>query len=185
MKASLCIGENQTLPQEIFTLFEKSLMSDVTSSRLKFASIYFSAWRFEEAAAILNQVDALVSNKVICFSPCLDFLKHKFDLELLRRRKEFLHMLQNEVALSTIFSRHEINCVPGQLVAEFYRTVTVEDKACRGALNSSCMEWMGLAVVDSLPYMYYLQYLIFRTTGLISDKDIAFKNLQTVIFPEA
>ncbi|KAH3784218.1 uncharacterized protein LOC127841684 [Dreissena polymorpha] len=183
MKASLCIGENQTLPQEIFTLCEKSLMSDVTSSRLKFASIYFSAWRFEEAAAILNQVDAFVSNKVIPFSPCFIFKNRKFDLELMRRRKEFLHMLQNEVAVSTIFSRHEINCVPGQLVAEFYRTVTAEDKACRGSIHKpSWMEWMDLAVVDSLPYMYYLQYLIFRTTGLISDKDIAFKKLQTAIF---
>ncbi|KAH3783975.1 hypothetical protein DPMN_161925 [Dreissena polymorpha] len=41
MKASLCIGENQTFSQEIFTLCDKSLMSDVTSSRLKLASIYF------------------------------------------------------------------------------------------------------------------------------------------------
>ncbi|XP_052226330.1 uncharacterized protein LOC127841501 [Dreissena polymorpha] len=183
LKASLCIGENRTLPQEILTLCEKSLMSDVTSSRLKFASIYFSAWQFEEAAAILNQVDALVSNTVIPFSPCFNFNNYKFDLELLRRRKEFLHMLQNEVAMSTMFGRHEINCVPGQLVAEFYRTVTAEDKACRGALHvPSWMEWMDLAVVDSLPYLYYLQYLIFRTTGLISYKDIAFKNLQTAIF---
>ncbi|KAH3784258.1 hypothetical protein DPMN_162212 [Dreissena polymorpha] len=184
MKASLCIGENRTLPQEILTLCEKSLMSDVTSSRLKFASIYFSARRFEEAAAILNQVDALVSNKVIPYSPCFkfNFKNHKFDLEPLRRRKEFLHMLQNEVAVSTIFSRHEINCVPGQLVAEFYRTVTAEDKACRVVPIPFWMNWMDLAVVDSLPYLYYLQYLIFRTTGLISDKEIAFKNLQTAIF---
>ncbi|KAH3784078.1 hypothetical protein DPMN_162029 [Dreissena polymorpha] len=100
---------------------------------------------------------------------------------MMGRRIEFLHMLQNEVAVSTIFSRHEINCIPWQLVAEFYRTVTAEDKAYSRELHLP-MKWMDLAVVDALPYMYYLQYLIFRTTGLISDKDIAFKNLQTAIF---
>ncbi|KAH3784123.1 uncharacterized protein LOC127842177 [Dreissena polymorpha] len=174
MKASLCIGENQTLPQEIFALCEKSLMSDVTSSRLKLASIYFLQCRFEEAAAILKQVNALISNQVIPFSPFFSFSNHKFGSELLGRRKEFLHMLQNEVAVCTIFNRHEMNCVPRQLVAEFYRTVTAEDAGCRLYRDY----WMDLAVVNSLPYMYYLQYLTFRITGLISDKDSALNNLQ-------
>ncbi|KAH3784246.1 hypothetical protein DPMN_162199 [Dreissena polymorpha] len=181
MKASLCIGENQTLPQEIFILCEKSLMSDVTSSRLKLASIYFSVWRFKETAAVLKQVGALICNKVIPFSPFFTFKNHKFDSELLGRRKEFLLMLQKVVALCTIFSRHEINCVPRQLVAEFYRTVTVEDAGCRLPSNY----WMDLAVVDSLLYMYYLQYLTYRATGLISEKDSAFKNLKLKIFRDA
>ncbi|KAH3784269.1 hypothetical protein DPMN_162223 [Dreissena polymorpha] len=174
MKASLCIGKNQTIPQEIFTLCEKSLMSDVTSSRLKLASIYFSACRFEEAAAILKQVDALLSNKIIiCLSPFILNKNHKFGSEMMgRRKKEVIDILQKEVALCTIFSRHEIICVPGQLVAEFYRTITVEDSGFR--LRSDF--WMDLAVVDSLSYLYYLQYLTFRTTGLLSDKDSAFTN---------
>ncbi|KAH3784063.1 hypothetical protein DPMN_162014 [Dreissena polymorpha] len=172
-KASLCIGENQTLTHEIFTLCDKSLMSDLTSSRLRLASIYFSARRFEEAAAILKQLDTLISDKVILVSPVYYYSKNKFLYELLARQKGFLHILQNEVAVCTIFSRHEINCVPGQLVAEFYRTVTVEGKGCR--LPSP--HWMDFAMVDSLPYMYYLQYLIYRTAGLNSDKRRAFKNL--------
>ncbi|KAH3783974.1 hypothetical protein DPMN_161924 [Dreissena polymorpha] len=60
-----------------------------------------------------------------------------------------------------------MNCVPRQLVSEVYRTVTVEDAVCR--LHRDY--WMDLAVVDSLPYMYYLLHLIFRTTGLFSDKN--------------
>ncbi|KAH3784112.1 uncharacterized protein LOC127842176 [Dreissena polymorpha] len=179
MKASLCIGNNQSLPQEIFTLCDKSLMSDVTSSRLKLASIYFSARRFEEAAAILKQVDALISDKVIHVSPFIGN-NRKFGAEMIGRRKEFSDILQKDIAVCTIFSRNEINCVPGQLVAEFYRTVTVENEGWRRDRRFgpfSWMEWMDLAVVDSLPYMYYLQFLIFRSTGLISDKDIAFKNL--------
>ncbi|KAH3784099.1 hypothetical protein DPMN_162050 [Dreissena polymorpha] len=176
MKASLSIGNNQSLPHEIFTLCDKSLMSDVTSSRLKLASIYFSARRFEEAAAILKQVDALTSNKVIYVSPFSPDTQ-KIGPEMMGRRIEFLDIFQKEIAFCTIFSRHEINCVPGQLVAEFYRTVTVEDEGCRRD-HRSWTEWMDLAVVDSLPYMYYLQFLIFRSNGLISDKDIAFKNLQ-------
>ncbi|XP_052226691.1 uncharacterized protein LOC127841681 isoform X3 [Dreissena polymorpha] len=173
MKASLCIVNNLTLPQEIFTLCDKSLMSDVTSSRLKLASIYFSVWRFEEAAAILKQADALISNKIIYFSPFFCYKNPKFGSEIMGGRKEFIDILQKKVAVCTIFSRHDMNCVPGQLVAEFYRTVTVEDASCR--LLSDY--WMDLAVVDSLPYLYYLQYLTFGTTGLISDKDSAFKNL--------
>ncbi|KAH3784211.1 hypothetical protein DPMN_162163 [Dreissena polymorpha] len=174
MGASLCIGNNQTLPQEIFTLCDKSLISDVTSSRLKLASIYFSARRFDEAAAILKQVDALITNKVINVSTFIELESNKFDSELLGRRKEFLHMLQNEVALCTIFTRHEINCVPGRLVAECYRTVTVEDASCRLPHHY----WMDYAVVDSLPFMYYLQYYISLFNGRISDMDSAFKNLQ-------
>ncbi|KAH3784208.1 hypothetical protein DPMN_162160 [Dreissena polymorpha] len=177
MKASLCIGQNQTIPQEIFTLCDKSLMSDVTSSRLKLASIYFSAGRFEETAAILKQVDALLSNKIIIYvSPFLCNKNHKFGSEMMgRRKKEVIDILQKEVALCTIFSRHEINCVPGQLVAEFYRTITVEDSSCRIFTDY----WMDLAVVDSLAYLYYLQYLTFRTTGLLSDKNGAFTNLHS------
>ncbi|KAH3784259.1 hypothetical protein DPMN_162213 [Dreissena polymorpha] len=177
MKASLCIGKNQTIPQEIFTLCDKSLMSDVTSSRFKLASIYFSARRFEEAAAILKQVDALISNKIIIsFGPFMCNEKHKFGSEMMgRRKKEVIDILQKEVALCTIFSRHEINYVPGQLVAEFYRTIKVEDSGCR--LLSDY--WIDLAVVDSLSYLYYLQYLTFRTTGLLSDKDGAFTNLHS------
>ncbi|KAH3784143.1 hypothetical protein DPMN_162095 [Dreissena polymorpha] len=169
MKASLCIGNNQSLPQEIFTLCDKSLMSDVTSSRLKLASIYFSARRFEEAAAILKQVGALISNKVIHVSPFI-YNKNKIGPEIRGRRIELLDIFQKEIAFCTCFSRHEINCVPGQLVAEFYRTVTVEDEGCR-LPKHPCKD---LAVVDSVPYMYYLQYLIFRTTGLISDKYSAY-----------
>ncbi|KAH3784103.1 hypothetical protein DPMN_162054 [Dreissena polymorpha] len=179
MKASLCIGNNQSLPQEIFTLCDKSLMSDVTYSRLKLASIYFSARRFKEAAAILKQVDALISNKVIHVSPYI-FNEETFGPEMIGRRIEFPDIFQKEIAVCTIFGRNEINCVPGQLVAEFYRTVTVEDEGCRRDRRSSPLNWTGwmdLAVVDSLPYMYYLQFLIFRSTGLISDKDIAFENL--------
>ncbi|KAH3784274.1 hypothetical protein DPMN_162228 [Dreissena polymorpha] len=175
MKASLCIGNNQSLPQGIFTLCDKSLMSDVTSSRLKLASIYFSARRFEEAAAILKQVDALITNKVTPVSPFF-CNKTPFDPEMMGRRREFPDIFQKEIAFCTIFSRHEINCVPGQLVVEFYRTVTVEDEGCLRD-NRSWRLWMHHAVVDSLPYMYYLQFLIFRSTGLISDKDIALKNL--------
>ncbi|KAH3704029.1 hypothetical protein DPMN_079084 [Dreissena polymorpha] len=182
MKASLCIGQNQSLPQEIFTLCDKSLTSDVTSSRLKLASLYFVLRRYEETDAILTQVDALISNKVIPLSPFWGF-KYKFDSELLGRQKEFIDILQNSIALSTIFSRHEMNCVPEQLVAEFYRTVTVEDENCRNLVVGRSF-WMDLAVVDSKTYMYYLQYLTFRFTGLISDKDIVFQNFQDHVFSD-
>ncbi|XP_052226713.1 uncharacterized protein LOC127841691 [Dreissena polymorpha] len=187
MKASLCIGNNQSLPQEIFTLCEKSLISDVTSSRLKLASIYFSAQRFEEAAAILKQVDALISNKVIPVSPFVT--NNEFSSKMMGRGKDFKDILQKEIALCTIFKRHEINCVPRQLVAEFYRTVTVEDAGCRRNYPRNewmdledagfrlSFSWMDLAVVDSLPYMHYLQYLIFRNSELIGDKVSALKNL--------
>ncbi|KAH3819593.1 hypothetical protein DPMN_121332 [Dreissena polymorpha] len=64
MKASLCIGQNQSISQEIFTMCDKSLTSNVTSSRL--ISRY---GRFKEAEAILEQVDGLISNKVMPNSP--------------------------------------------------------------------------------------------------------------------
>ncbi|XP_052285871.1 uncharacterized protein LOC127881771 isoform X2 [Dreissena polymorpha] len=179
MKTTLCIGQNQSIPQEIFTMCDKSLTSDVTSSRLKLASIYFSLRRSKEVDAILEQVDALISNKVMPYSP---FKKSEFDLKLLERRKELPDILQNVIALCTIFNRHEMNCVPGQLVAEFYRTVTMEDANCRHASDGSF--WMELAVVDSRTYMYYLQYLTFRLTGTISGKHIAFKNLQDHVFSD-
>ncbi|KAH3704032.1 hypothetical protein DPMN_079087 [Dreissena polymorpha] len=172
MKASLCIGQNEILPQEIFILFDKALTSDVTSCRLKLASIYFSLRRFNEAVAILKQVEVLISKKVMSYSP---FVTCVFDSELLKRRKEFPDILQNEIALCTIFNRHEINCVPGQLVAEFFRLVKVEYSDLVHPFNLDF--WKELAVVDSITYMYYLQYLTFRNTGFISDSQRALKNL--------
>ncbi|KAH3704024.1 hypothetical protein DPMN_079079 [Dreissena polymorpha] len=179
MKASLSIGQNQILPEEIFTLCNKSLTSDVTSSRLKLASIYFSLRRFKEADAILRQVDALISNKVMHYRPFREF---KLDSDVLKRRKEFPDILQNEIAMCTIFSRHEINCVPGQLVAEFYRTVTKEDAEHRHQIVFNV--WLDHAVVDSKTYMYYLKYLTSQLNGFISDKHSAFDHLQDHVFSD-
>ena len=67
-----------------------------------------------------------------------------------------------------------MNCVPVQLVAEFYTTVDNSATSIEDIWMEVAAE---VAAVDSITYMYYLQYLTFRNTGLIIDKHRAFENL--------
>jgi hypothetical protein len=66
--------------------------------------------------------------------------------------------IKHITAFCVRFIQEEINCVPHELQYEMFRS-TQDDMIHRHA-DDDC--WMDWAVVDSLPFLYFLQYKIYR-----------------------
>ncbi|WAR12169.1 hypothetical protein MAR_026349, partial [Mya arenaria] len=137
------------------------------SSLLKCASICISCRHFEKATDILNYVEGLIKPYVVQFSGCYQRENPKFNDEFHSRLLENIendeHLLRSSVAISVKFSRLETPCVPKHLVFEMYRTFREVDKRYRHPHSDV---WMDAAVIDAIPFMYYLQYLAYKRLNL-------------------
>jgi len=67
-------------------------------------------------------------------------------------------MLKPQSTVCVMFSVHEWCCVPEHLQCEMFRTMTHEDQQLRNIHNY----WMDLVAIDCVPFLYYLQYLVYR-----------------------
>ncbi|XP_053375491.1 uncharacterized protein LOC123535465 [Mercenaria mercenaria] len=153
--ASQNIQINSTVSPQALTWTEAGLDSDVASSRLKLASIMFCVGNAEITALILSHVEEQYKKEVIepvCF--CYDFHRPYIRREFCRLSSQYgVEALKYTVAFCVNFFTLEINCVPHELQYEMFRS-TQEDLLHRGRRDN----WMDCAVVDSLPYLYFLQY---------------------------
>ncbi|XP_053389464.1 uncharacterized protein LOC128552449 [Mercenaria mercenaria] len=153
--ASHNIQINNTVSPQALAWLETGFDSDVASSRLKLASILYCTGQMESAAFILNDVDQRYNIEVTqpqC--SCYDFpITHKIGFEQISSQygEEAVKYM---VAYCVRFSREEIKCVPHELQYEMFRS-TQEDIQHRDISDNI---WMDCAVVDSLPYLYFLQY---------------------------
>ncbi|XP_052762192.1 uncharacterized protein LOC128204823 [Mya arenaria] len=162
-KASKCIELHQPVTAHIYNLYQASLDSDLTSSRLKFASMLYCTDQYEEAAAVLEHIEALLHPDVWQFSfsyrrqpkPSNNFLSSLLD-------RSVSEVIRTSVAFSVAYMPQEVHCVPEHLVFEMHRTINQEDIQHRHQL---CDKWMDSAVTDSIPFLYYLQYLTYRQLG--------------------
>jgi len=75
------------------------------------------------------------------------------------------------------FSIYEAFCVPEHLRCEMKRTQTDLDKRQRNMDN----KWMDLVVIDCVPFLYYLQYLVYREMADETTTFIAAANLQSYV----
>ncbi|XP_052762735.1 uncharacterized protein LOC128205256 isoform X2 [Mya arenaria] len=162
-KASKCIKLHQPVTADIYNLYQASLNSDVTSSRLKFASMLFCTDQYEEAAAVLEHTEALVHPDVWQYTFCNR--RHPMPSNNIMRSlldRPMLEVIRTSAALSVHFHRQEEHCVPKHLVFEMHRTINQEDIQHRHLVRD---KWMDSAVTDSIPFLYYLQYLTYRQLG--------------------
>ncbi|XP_052790348.1 uncharacterized protein LOC128224519 [Mya arenaria] len=165
MAASTCLQRNQPISPDIYRLYEASLDSDLTSSRLKLASMMYCSGQYEKAKLVLAYTERLLHTDVLqwcaCpgrstkFAPTERFLQKAYELPV-------SEVIKRHVACSVVFNSLEICCVPGFLVYEMHRTISPEDFQHR---NSIIDKWMDLVVIDSKLFMFYLQYLTFRQLG--------------------
>jgi tetratricopeptide (TPR) repeat protein len=65
-------------------------------------------------------------------------------------------MIKHNMAFCVKYLPCEVNCVPSELRYEMFRS-TAEDRPYRGDDDY----WMDWAVVDSVPYLYFLQYKVY------------------------
>ncbi|XP_052783035.1 uncharacterized protein LOC128219262 [Mya arenaria] len=165
MRASRCIKLDRHISKQITTLYSFSNTRSSIPSRLKYASMLYCSGQFEAAAECLFACELILGKMPV------------WQMSLVLRREYIspvkdLHsqvvMLSNEnifhsiFVTSVVFSRHELHCVPGFLIYDMFRTMTIDDKQDRHLYQDI---WMDLAVIDPLPFMYYLQFLTYHALG--------------------
>ncbi|XP_052766326.1 uncharacterized protein LOC128207442 [Mya arenaria] len=161
VQASMHIQTHQPIPQDIYNLYRANLDFDLTSCRLKFASMLYCTGQYEEAAVELDHTERLLHPDVWQF--CVSSGRRQFDPV-----NKFLckaldqpvsEVVKSSVALTVIFLPGEIHCVPKHLVYEMYRTFTHADIQQRQKVYD---DFTDKVIIESIPFLYYLQYLTHR-----------------------
>jgi tetratricopeptide (TPR) repeat protein len=101
--------------------------------------------------------------------------RERFD-ELCYESNEECTLLKHITASCVYFIRCEINCCPLELQYEMFRS-TQEDLAYRSRDD----DWMKMAVVDALTYLYFMQYKTYSRLGRLDDKQRALSNIARTI----
>ncbi|XP_053392107.1 uncharacterized protein LOC128554820 [Mercenaria mercenaria] len=182
--ASSNIYHQGNISMETLTWLSFGLNSDVSSGKLKLASIFYCMEDTERTDMIVKDTEECYDLSVVeAVCAC-----HNFEHQDKRSAFNRLSFQQNEehvlvkhiTAFCVIFLPCEINCCPYELQHEMFRS-TQEDLAYRRKYDY----WMDWAVVDSLPYLYFLQYKTCNSLRRHDDKKRALSNLVRAIDEEA
>ncbi|XP_053396451.1 uncharacterized protein LOC128556211 [Mercenaria mercenaria] len=172
--ASRSIHLDNAVSAEALTWISLGLNTDVSSGKLKLASIYYCTGDTRRTEMTLRNIERHYDrNTVEPICRCHDYIK-------LPPRIGFCAISndQNEEAIQHItafcvkFLPYEIKCVPHELQYEMFKS-TKADLAFRPPRDY----WIKWAMVDSLPYLYFLQYKTYRRLRREDDKKRALSNL--------
>jgi len=160
IKASLCIMAKQTVTQNITNLYQSSLECNFVNGKLKCVSMLYCSGQYDKAADMLNHCESLLGHDVDHYCVCC---VREYQYQSATFFRKCLHtstvdLLKTSCTSCVMFCKHELPCVPEHLQYEIYRTQTQKDKNERNIFN----EWMDLVVIASVPFLYYLQYLVYR-----------------------
>ncbi|XP_060573998.1 uncharacterized protein LOC132731764 [Ruditapes philippinarum] len=177
--ASLNIYHYNIVSADALKLISLGMNTDVASSKLKLASILYCVQELQKADLVLSEIERRYDLQIvepICI--CHEFKRGP-------RRQGFFELCDNHnedviqyaTASCVTFLPCEIHCVPIELRYEMYRS-TQEDRMFRTFQENF---WMDYAVVDSLPYLYFLQYKVYSHLGRHDRKQAAlFKLTRTI-----
>jgi len=179
--ASICLQHSMHMGNRIWAWYSAAIDSDVASTRLKLASMLYCKGDVQMAADALVDVERRYDNTVQAICGC-----NRMDSLVTQPRKVFTELLNegdtdvlmtNRVAYCVRFLRQEVFCAPPILHFEMVRGIR-DDFQQR---NPNERFWMKWAVVDSRPFLHYLQYLTFRDLGLRHKQIQAFYSLKDSI----
>ncbi|XP_060600018.1 uncharacterized protein LOC132753555 [Ruditapes philippinarum] len=176
--ASSSIGEsNQVSPKALIWL-SAGVNSDISSSRLKLASVFYSSGYMEKAEFILRHTEQqYYCYPVIPICGCWETPPPAVTAELMRLCSEQSENYIEKTAICVRFIQTEINCVPHELQYEMFRST--RDDIIHRDERKDC--WMDCAVVDSLPFLYFLQYKIYSHLQMYQEQQQALSKLITTI----
>ncbi|XP_045188022.2 uncharacterized protein LOC123545779 [Mercenaria mercenaria] len=179
--ASNDIGTSNTVSPQSLAWFSAGLNSDVSSSRLKYASMFYCTGEMENALYILEDIRQRYNEEYV------DAVCHCIDNSCEGVKEGFSHIsdssneeaIRNTVAFCVAFHRSEVNCVPHELQYELYRSTTDE-------LDNRNYDdnWMSCAAIDSLPYLFFIQYKTYSNLQRHQQKKTALIQLWRVISRE-
>jgi hypothetical protein len=178
--ASSRFYHQRSLTRESLMLMEFGFESDVASGKLKLASVFYCAGDLERTEMILKNIGECYDLSVVePICNCYDFErlsgKETFD-KLCYEENDECTLLNRITASCVRFIRSEINCCPHELQHEMFRS-TQQDLSYRDLTDF----WMDFAVVDSLPYLHFLQYKIYSHLRRNEDKERVICNLARCI----
>ncbi|XP_045202238.2 uncharacterized protein LOC123555712 [Mercenaria mercenaria] len=162
--ASADISRGRCISAESLQWLSFGIDSDVASGRLKLATVLFCSGDIHSASVTLHDVEQRYDTRVtqpicVCRSTNIqgDYSSVRFSDNCLLCY-DYKTTLNINVAFGVVFTRDEKHCVPNALQYEMFRC-TEEERRTRDKYSDNWMDW---AVVDSLPYLYYLQYMTYR-----------------------
>ncbi|XP_045191719.2 uncharacterized protein LOC123548488 [Mercenaria mercenaria] len=180
--ASQDIHMTESISPEALSWLSAGLNSDVSSGKLKLASALYCAGDMERAEFVLRNIEEKYYLNTVepicgCFSQGAPCLRPEFINKCNSGNEE---LIKHIIAFCVRFTRYEMCCVPRQLQYEMFRS-TQEDILDRDPNTDFWMDW---AVVDSLPYLYFLQYKIYGHFHRVADQHWALSNFVAVIDTE-
>ncbi|XP_060578918.1 uncharacterized protein LOC132735903 [Ruditapes philippinarum] len=181
MLASININQHNTVSADALKLISLGLHTDVASSKLKLASILYCVQEIQKADLVLSEIERSYDLQIVePVCSCYEFEKKA------PRQGFFVtcdnyneDAIQYTTASCVTFLPCEIHCIPTELRYEMLRS-TPEDRIFLTEED----DWMDNAVVDSLPYLYFLQYKVTRHLGRNNEKQSALSNLLRTIITE-
>jgi tetratricopeptide (TPR) repeat protein len=180
--ASSKIGENNEVSPESLVWLSAGLNSDISSSKLKLASVYYSTGDMKKSELILRQTEhQFYSNPVLTVCVCWEKPPPALTAEFQRICCEQSEdCIKHITSFCVRFIQEEINCVPYELQFEMFRS-THDDMIHRVSYMDFWMNWI---VVDSLPFLYFLQYKIYSHLQKHQDQQEALSKLISTIITD-
>jgi tetratricopeptide (TPR) repeat protein len=179
--------KHQVSPQALVWLLD-GLDSDVSSGRLKLASVFYSAGNMEKTEIILRYTESqFYSYPVFPICECwflvpLPRIPAEIEKVYYEQKED---CVKNVIAFCVRFLKQEISCVPHELQYELFRTTQPDIKHHFHDFwlirDQNEDFWMDLAVVDSLPFLYFLQYKVYRHLQRYQDQQQALSKLAKTI----
>ncbi|KAL4218494.1 hypothetical protein ACF0H5_023228 [Mactra antiquata] len=181
MIASYYISIHGRIPNIAIEWLQSGLNTDVSSSLLKLATVYYSAGNMNVTEDILTRIDQRYDRNVMlpvcgCIEEGWD---HKEGFDIAANNVQ-VNDFRDIVSYCVKFMYQEVNIVPSELRQEFFRS-SQEEIQRRHPFDDI---WMNYAVVDSLPYMYFLQHKVYSSLGKNEERLRALQKLKNVLNEE-
>jgi len=164
--ASICLQRGIQIGDMIWSWYSTAMNTDVSSTRLKLASMLYCKGDLQLAADVLEDVERRYDSTVQAICGCgrmHQLLSKPQETFTEAVNEENIDVLStNKVAFCVRFLPQEAFCIPQILHYEMVRAVGDDIQH----MHRTEREWMKWAVVDSRPFLHYLQYLTFRGLGL-------------------
>ncbi|XP_045156343.2 uncharacterized protein LOC123522901 [Mercenaria mercenaria] len=179
--ASFSIQQYNGISEEALTWISLGLNTDVSSGKLKLASMFYCIGDSQRTEIVLGNIEGSYDHNIVepicgCYNYIHRPKRRGFNALSANHNEE---ALQYNAAFCVKFLPCEINCIPSELQYELFRS-TGEDLAFRRIHDY----WMNWAVVDSLSFLYFLQYKTYRYLERQDDKQRALSNLIRTIDQE-
>jgi hypothetical protein len=175
------IRHNDAVQYQALKWLSLGLNSDVTSGRLKLSSVLYCVGDMDRAEFILKQTENRYNCDIV--EPVCGCWSHPLFDRAAEFKRKCCELNENSINQTTSFCvkfmKTEIKSIPRELQYEIMRS-TQGDMQHRTSKDN---QWMNFAVVDSLSFLYFLQYKTYGHLQRHQEQERALCNLvYTTVF---